>query len=127
MSKLPILAANFPDIVTGIARLRDSKTEKAICYYIHQSKTLGYQSFTSSKYSQLEIKPRALLEAIILYDASEIILMHNHPSGLCYPSSADIYATEKLAYLSTSFSFKLLDHVIVTKNEYFSFQEAGLL
>jgi len=56
-----------------------------------------------------------------------VILVHNHPSGRVEPSSEDRRLTEKIKAACETVSIKVLDHLIVGDNQYFSFREAGLL
>ncbi len=59
--------------------------------------------------------------------ASGIILCHNHPSGNKQPSENDKVITTKVEKAVKLFDIKLLDHVIVTDSDYFSFADAGML
>ena len=55
--------------------------------------------------------------------ASGIICIHNHPSGDVTPSNEDINLTKKLKEISLIHGIKLIDHIIVGHNHYFSFRE----
>jgi DNA repair protein RadC len=59
--------------------------------------------------------------------ASGIILIHNHPSGQLKPSRQDIGLTQKLKEGASLFDIKLLDHLIVTDNSYYSFADEGII
>ncbi|MDA3910331.1 MAG: DNA repair protein RadC [Bacteroidales bacterium] len=59
--------------------------------------------------------------------AHGIILSHNHPSGNLKPSKADIHVTEKIQEAAKLFDIKLLDHLIIANNDYFSFNDEDLL
>lgn len=59
--------------------------------------------------------------------ASSIILSHNHPSGNPKPSSADIEITQKIKQAAPFFDCTVLDHIIVTQQEYYSFADEGIL
>ncbi|MDX1350483.1 MAG: DNA repair protein RadC [Putridiphycobacter sp.] len=59
--------------------------------------------------------------------ASAIILCHNHPSGNLKPSQADIQLTKKLKDFGAMIDLPVLDHIIFTDNNYFSFADEGLL
>lgn len=59
--------------------------------------------------------------------AVSIILCHNHPSGNLKPSQADINLTKKIKEAGVIMEIKLLDHLIVTEKDYFSFADEGLL
>ena len=56
-----------------------------------------------------------------------IILIHNHPSGALQPSEADKQVTRKLKLAGESLDIKILDHLIVTETNYFSFADEGIL
>ena len=58
---------------------------------------------------------------------SRLILVHNHPSGNCTPSVSDARITERLVSTGKALDLKVLDHVIYTDIDYFSFIEQGLL
>lgn len=58
--------------------------------------------------------------------ASGVILAHNHPSGNLQPSNADIEMTKKIKKALDFFDIQILDHIIITDNNYFSFADNGL-
>ena len=60
-------------------------------------------------------------------NASNIILSHNHPSGSLIPSEADKRLTEKIKKAAGYLDLQILDHIIVTKDNFFSFADNGLL
>lgn len=74
-----------------------------------------------------KLSPRRLLEEAIACHATNMILVHNHPSGDPRPSEADSVMTEELLHLLDKFELRLLDHIILGKGNYFSFAEAKLL
>lgn len=59
--------------------------------------------------------------------ATSLILAHNHPSGTLKPSQPDINLTKKLKNAGESLDIKVLDHLIITQNSYFSFVDEGIL
>ncbi|MCD6427798.1 MAG: DNA repair protein, partial [Caldisericaceae bacterium] len=59
--------------------------------------------------------------------AASIILVHNHPSGSLKPSPEDRQITNRLVEIGKLVGIKILDHVIVSKKGYYSFNENGLL
>ena len=65
-------------------------------------------------------------KAIDLY-ATAIILCHNHPSGKLQPSVADKSITAKLKQAGETLDIKVLDHLIITENAYFSFADESLM
>lgn len=70
---------------------------------------------------------RLIMQSAILANASSIILGHNHPSGNKYPSEADRTITAKLKEAAKLFDIAVLDHVILTDDDYLSLADEGLL
>jgi DNA repair protein RadC len=73
------------------------------------------------------VHPREVFAHAIADRAASIIIAHNHPSGQCFPSVADRQATQRLKETSEVIGIELLDHLIVTADGYYSFDEKGEL
>ncbi len=73
------------------------------------------------------VYPREIIKSALDCHASAIILVHNHPSGHVQPSLEDKRITKKLSILCSEISIKVLDHVIIGYNKYFSFREYGMI
>ena len=73
------------------------------------------------------VDTRLLFKQAIGLLATGIILCHNHPSGKVTPSESDKILTRKIVAGGTTLDIKVLDHVIITENMYFSFADEGLL
>lgn len=73
------------------------------------------------------IQPMSLFKEAFLQNANSIICVHNHPSGDPTPSNADYRLTKQLLSVAHMTGIRLLDHVIVGKDNYFSFNEDGEL
>lgn len=71
--------------------------------------------------------PRDLFRYLIGLNATGYILGHSHPSMNASPSPADIENTHRLCLVSSMMEIPLLDHLILTQQSYFSFDESGLL
>lgn len=79
------------------------------------------------------VHPREVFKEAILNSANGIILLHNHPSGICgdekqgtSPSNEDINITNRLIDVGNMVGIKVLDHIIISGNEYLSFKEKNL-
>lgn len=72
-------------------------------------------------------EPKAILQGTILANAAAVILVHQHPAGDPKPSPEDISVTKVLKQLTDILPVRLLDHVIIGRNSYFSFADQGLL
>lgn len=77
--------------------------------------------------NQSLVHPREVFADAICDRAASIVIAHNHPSGQLTPSDADRRITQRLQEVADMVGIELLDHVIVSKNGYFSFDEERLL
>ncbi len=77
--------------------------------------------------NQSLVHPREVFADAILDRAAGIICVHNHPSGNIQPSREDIAVTKKLVEAGKIIGIRIMDHVIIGKTTYFSFQAGGLL
>jgi DNA repair protein RadC len=76
---------------------------------------------------QTPIYPREVIKKALFYEASAIILVHNHPSGNPRPSNADISVTRQIMEACRTINITIHDHVIVTSDEIYSFKSNLLL
>jgi DNA repair protein RadC len=77
--------------------------------------------------NQSLVHPREVFRPAILDNAAGIIIAHNHPSGTLEASRADVQITKRLKEVSKLVGIELLDHVIISKNGYYSFSDEGML
>ena len=70
---------------------------------------------------------RLIYKKVIEHAATSIILCHNHPSGSLHPSQSDIMLTKKVIDGGAILDLKVLDHLIVTEQGYYSFADEGNL
>jgi DNA repair protein RadC len=73
------------------------------------------------------VSSREVIEGAIKYNAASLIFVHNHPSGNPEPSSSDKELTRELVYAGRIMQLKVLDHIIIGDNRYFSFAGEGLI
>lgn len=70
---------------------------------------------------------RIILKEALLANAPNIAVSHNHPSGNVHPSKDDNTITEKIKKASQTIDIHLIDHVIVTNKDYYSYADEGML
>ncbi len=70
---------------------------------------------------------RSILREALLRRATQIALIHNHPSGNTRPSNADIRLTQVVQRATQTMNIHLVDHLIVTDGDYYSFNDEGTL
>ncbi len=71
--------------------------------------------------------PRVILKRALEHDAISIVLCHNHPSGSLKPSRQDEELTARIKQAAQFFDIKILDHLIVSEEGYYSFADEGIL
>lgn len=88
---------------------------------------LGVYELSKGGISGTIVDIRIILGVALKCNASAIVLVHNHPSGNLQPSEADKEITNRLRGASKLLDLVLLDHLIISKNGYYSFADNGLL
>jgi len=73
------------------------------------------------------VYPREIMKMAIKYNAVSLIFAHNHPSGNPEPSQSDKVITKNLVIAGKVMQIKILDHIIIGDNKYFSFADEGLI
>ena len=73
------------------------------------------------------VDTRLVMKQALDVGATAIILAHNHPSGTLKASNADLAITKKLKEAGELLDIKILDHLIITQEAYFSFADEGIL
>jgi DNA repair protein RadC len=71
--------------------------------------------------------PRVILTAALNCGATNLVLSHNHPSGNNKPSKADEELTQKIKQAAALLDINVLDHLIITDENYFSFADEGII
>ncbi len=91
------------------------------------NKVLGTCTITSGTVSGTIADPKLVFATALKANASGIIIAHNHPSGNLKPSKADELITAKIKSGSQYLDINVMDHLIITKEGYYSFADEGLL
>lgn len=77
--------------------------------------------------NHVAVHPREVVKAALDCGAVSIVLFHNHPGGKANPSGDDREVTKQIVEALRPLNIKVQDHIIITKDNYFSFRTAGLL
>ena len=88
---------------------------------------LGIHQISTGGQAGTVVDPKMIFSVALKAGAASIILSHNHPSGNLNPSEQDRSITRRLVECGELLDISILDHVIVTKNGYFSFSDEGLM
>ena len=125
-----ILKISNKDILLNYLRNKIGYEEKEKFYVIYLSSSNEVIEFEENSVGTLDrssVYPREIYKKIINLNAKSIILAHNHPSDNITPSKSDIELTNEIAKGLKNFGALLIEHIIITKNSYFSFLEEGLI
>ena len=87
----------------------------------------GVETLEEGTVDRAAVYPRRVVEAALRRGAAAIVVAHNHPNGNVQPSEHDKVLTRALVMAATTVSIRVLDHLIVSSDEVFSFRKEGLL
>jgi len=77
--------------------------------------------------NRLQVSPPEVFRMAIYKLAVKMVLIHNHPSGHFHPSEPDIDYTDRLLKVGEMINIEVLDHIIITENDWFSFEVMGIM
>ena len=93
----------------------------------NNNRVLGIHQVSEGGLTGTVVDIRIIAQSIILSNAKSVILAHNHPSGNLEPSKQDKNVTNKIKNMCELLEVKLLDHIILTSENYFSFADEGII
>jgi DNA repair protein RadC len=96
------------------ARLRDRQHEVFACLMLdNRNRVIAFRELFRGTIDGASVYPREVVKQALADNAAAVILAHNHPSGVCEPSQADIRITERLQKALALVDIRVLDHVII--------------
>ena len=98
-----------------------------VLYMDNSNKVLAKKQLSKGGLTATMVDVRVLFKKAIDLSAVAIIVCHNHPSGKLTPSNSDKELTQKIKASGKILDIKLLDHLIITQKDYFSFADKGML
>ena len=109
-------------------RMRHEKQEKLLlAMFDMKCRLLGDVILSMGSATSTFVPPREIFLTALRYQAVQIIMVHNHPSGSPAPSAADNTVTERVAECGAMLGIPLSDHIIIGDNSYFSYKEQGII
>lgn len=87
----------------------------------------GVETLQEGTIDRAAVYPRSVVEAALRREAAAVVLAHNHPNGNLEPSEHDKLVTRAITLAAETISLRVVDHLIVSASETFSFRKAGLL
>ena len=124
----PIVKSSF-DIAQYLkAVLKDFTYEVFAVLFLNRANKINhFEIISRGGITGTVADPRVILKKALEQDATSLVLSHNHPSGSLKPSRADEELTLKIKEAAKYFDIKILDHIIVSEEGYYSFANEGIL
>lgn len=114
------------DFIRPIYPVEINIREAMVVVFLNNSnRTLGYSIASIGGITGTVLDVRLVLRDALLTQSTSIILIHNHPSGNLSPSQADISITKKVSNAAEFMDIRLLDHLIITEDEFYSLADEG--
>ena len=108
-------------------KLSDKLQEHFYCVYLDtKNHIIKDKLLFIGTINQSLVHPREVFKEAYLLSATSIICIHNHPSGNVNPSNNDIIITKQLKEVGILLGINVLDHIIIGKDTYYSFNDNGL-
>lgn len=108
--------------------LSDLQTEEFWAIFLNQKNHVIYKTqISKGGISGTLVDVRVIFRIAIEHFATSVVVAHNHPTGNLTPSQPDISITRRIKEAGDLLDIKLLDHLIIGENSFFSFSEQGLL
>ena len=98
-----------------------------VIYLNSQNQIIDTVDLSEGTVNSSSVSPREVIEGAIRRNAAALIFVHNHPSGNPEPSTSDKGLTRELVYAGRIMRLKVLDHIVIGDNRYYSFAGEGLI
>lgn len=116
------------DVLPLVNEIAGKQQEYFLCISLNgANEVIEKRVVTIGLLDKSPVHPREVFADVIADRAAAVIFAHNHPSGDLQPSEADLRMHDQLTEAGKILGLRVLDHVIVTRKGYYSFQEAGLI
>lgn len=116
------------DILPLVADLAEKRQEHFLCISLNgANEVIEKRIVTIGLLNMSPVHPREVFADVLVDRAAAVIFVHNHPSGDLQPSDADLRIHEQLTEAGNILGLCILDHIIISRRGYLSFQEAGII
>ena len=124
---LPALPFNSSsEVCNYFSTLIEEPREVVIAAYLdNKHRVLSIEEVSRGTLTASLFEPRAILQGALLSNAAALIIVHNHPSGDPKPSADDISVTARLKQIADLLPVRLLDHVIIGRDRFYSLKDNG--
>ena len=106
---------------------KDKKEIFKVMFLDGKNRLIEAENLFEGSLTSSVVYPREIMKQAIKYNAASLIFVHNHPSGDPDPSPSDKDITKELVFAGNLMQIKVLDHIIIGDNKYFSFADEGLI
>ncbi len=108
--------------------MRDLKKEVFKVIFLNtQNQVIGVKDLFEGTLNASAVFPREIMVQAIKHNAASLVFAHNHPAGNPEPSDNDKEITRDLVFASNTMQIKVLDHIVIGDNRYFSFADEKLI
>lgn len=116
------------DVLPILADIAGKQQEHFICISLNgANEVIEKRIVTVGLLDKSQVHPREVFADVLTDRAASVIFAHNHPSGELNPSNSDLTIHEQLTEAAKILGIRVLDHIIISKKGYYSFQENGLV
>jgi DNA repair protein RadC len=126
--RLPFTFHSSKEVYESMKEYQKSDREMFLILFLDsKNNVLNIEPHTIGTIDSCAVYPREVFKSALLNSANSIICVHHHPSGDSEPSESDRQLTKELVLGGKFLGIKVLDHIILGKNQYFSFADIGLM
>lgn len=129
-ARVPGATMDSPAVVRDFLRCKLGGLEHEVFAVLHldsQHRVIEYVEMFRGSLTQTAVYPREVAKEVLARNAAAVVLVHNHPSGVPEPSSADQVLTNRIKDTLALIDVRVLDHLIVAGAQILSFAERGLI
>lgn len=112
----------------AMARIGSKGTEEFWAAFLDsRNRVISWEQVSKGTVNATPVFPREIMATALRLEAVSVILTHNHPGGDPTPSQEDIMLTERIRESAHGLDIRILDHLVVTDTDYYSFNDHGYL
>ena len=120
----PLKLDNPAEVYSAFRKLASSDKERFYSILLDaKNKVIGVDMVSQGSLSSSQVHPREVYKSALLASAASVIFVHSHPSGDPEPSFSDREITKQLYQAGELLGIEVLDHVIIGRDEYYSFAD----
>lgn len=127
-NKQSVLLLSPKDVWDQLRDIRDNKKEHFVIFFLDvRNQEIKREIVSVGSLNANLVHPREVFESAVRHLAAQIIMAHNHPSGDLEPSKNDIEITKRLINAGKIIGIEVMDHIIVSRDKFYSFKEHNLI